>query len=213
MSWRTWQVLQIKSNYRSNIEVTVNDTAGVEDEVLPVGGGEAVEIEMLPEHLDPVDVPLNDEFPNVLEMEHTCSPQDLLTGTTMDNHEDRKGTQLGNFNFSDDKEGMISTGNHKPAMKIDPGLDDLTGTNLIVQQQGTKQDEQTSGDNVALDVLEHNGDTAEFEVTDLANTTNNIIAEISGDDMEEFEGLLTRVKIAQSNLEFTADTVEVIIIF
>ena len=79
--------------------------------------------------------------------------------STMDNHEDRKGTQLGNFNFSDDKEGMISTGNHKPAMKIDPGLDNLTGTNLIVKQQGAKQDEQTSGDNVAFNVLEH-GDTA-----------------------------------------------------
>ena len=37
--------------------------------------------------------------------------------SNMDNHKDRKGTQLGNFNFSDDKEGMISTGNHKTAMR------------------------------------------------------------------------------------------------
>ena len=55
-----------------------------------------------------------------------------------------------------------------------------------------------------IDVLEHSSDTA--EVTDLANTANNIIAEISGDDMEEFEGLATHVKMAQSNLEVTADT-------
>ena len=67
-------------------------------------------------------------------LENEFSTQDLLTGTThMDNHKDRKGTQLGNFNFSDDKEEMISTGNHKPAMKIDPGLDNLTATNLIVK--------------------------------------------------------------------------------
>ena len=37
----------------------------------------------------------------------------------------------------------------------------------------------------AVEVLEHNGYTAEFEVTDIPNTANNIIAEISG----ELEGL------------------------
>ena len=124
---------------------------------------------------------------------------------------------MGNFNSSDDKEGMISTENHEPSMKIDVGLDDLTGTKgdehttlmtqckegaqLIVLQQGTKQDEQTSRDNVNY-LIDRSSESIQFnkeEQTGDGKTGVDVDRDRNNSQFEEIPKSIDRSSATASN--------------